>query len=269
MDYKKITKDLQRITKKVGDFLIESQKRVNAVEISEKSTNQLVSEIDVTSEKMLVEEILMLYPKAGFITEENTIKTSQQDLIFIIDPLDGTTNFLHGLPLYSISIAATYKQELVSGVVLIPVLKECFYATKNEGSFLNGEKIRVSESENFEESLLATGFPYYNFKEMDSYLDCLQYLMENTRGLRRMGSAAIDLAYTAAGRFCGFYELHLNTWDVAAGALLVREAGGVYTDFKGNENDISGKEIVAGNKKIHAAMKALFADKFQDKPKQS
>jgi len=262
MDFKNVTEDIKAIAKQAGVYLIESQKRIGKIEIEEKSPNQLVSEIDVNAEKMIVEELLKLYPNAGFITEENTVQSRERELVFIIDPLDGTTNFLHGLPMYSISVAATFKQDLVSGVVFIPVLDECFYATKNEGSFLNGTKINVSDSKDFSQSLLATGFPYYNFKEMENYLECLQYFMKNTRGLRRMGSAAIDLAYTAAGRFCGFFELHLNTWDVAAGAILVREAGGVYSDFKGNEDDISGNEIVAGNKEIHAAMTALFMEKF-------
>ena len=158
MDFKKITEDLKDIAKMAGVFLIESQKRIDKIEIEVKSPNQLVSEIDVSTEKMIVEELLKLYPNAGFITEENTVQTHDRELVFIIDPLDGTTNFLHGLPMYSISVAATFKQDLVSGVVLIPVLDECFYATKNEGSFLNGSKISVSDS-NFRSELVITVFP--------------------------------------------------------------------------------------------------------------
>jgi len=242
-----------------GEFLLHNQQRIGQIKINEKSTNQLVTEIDIEAEKIIISYLQSHYPDASFVGEENTVlKPKVNDLQFIIDPLDGTTNFLHGLPMYSVSIAATFHQVLVSGVVFIPVLAQCFYATKNGGAFLNNQAIEVSCSKVLSESLLATGFPYHNFKQMNEYLNCLKYLMENTRGLRRMGSAAIDLAYTASGNFCGFFELNLNTWDVAAGALLVKEAGGIYSNIGGDKFDISGKSIIAANPYIYTSLQTLL-----------
>lgn len=260
-----ICRQIELAAKKAGDLLIQFQHDLGNLKIQEKSANQLVSEADIQAEKLIVQELRTTYPMASFITEEDTANQAVNDLCFIIDPLDGTTNFLHGLDLYSISIAATLKDSLIAGVVHIPSRNQLFRAVKGQGAFLNNEPIFVSKSSTINDSLLATGFPFYAFDEMDNYITSLSYLMQNTRGLRRMGSAAIDLAYTACGKFCGFFELNLHTWDVAAGILLVQEAGGKVSTFKGVEGDLSGKEIMASNSTIYSEFKSILNRNFYEK----
>jgi myo-inositol-1(or 4)-monophosphatase len=239
----------------VGVFQLKNFRSVSADSITDKGLNQLVSFVDVESEKMLVAKLAELRPDAGFITEENTAPAAQQNqTVWIIDPLDGTTNYLHGLQIFSISIALMEHGQLAAGVVYIPALGETFSAAKGCGAFLNNKPIKVSKTKNLSESLIATGFPYHEFQQTEAYLRLLGELMRGTHGLRRMGSAAIDLAYTACGRFDGFYETGLSAWDVAAGALIVQEAGGVVTDFKKTDQYIFGKQIVAGNPSIMEAL---------------
>lgn len=263
--YTQVCETMTTACLEAGTYLNVSQLGLSNVEVIEKAANQLVSEIDITTEQMLVAHLLKTFPDAGFITEENTVSQDEKELCFIIDPLDGTTNYLHGLQLYSISIGATFHGELIAGVVYVPQQKEMFSATKGGGAYLNNNPIKVSDSMKLQDSLLATGFPYYNFDEVEHYISSLNYLMQNTRGLRRMGSAAIDLAYTACGRFCGFFELHLHTWDVAAGILLVQEAGGIVSDFKGEEGDISGREIMASNTGVYKEMQEVLEERFYGK----
>lgn len=257
-----ISDAIQEAARLGGAFLLESQKEIASIQIKEKSKNQLVSEIDVNAEKIIVKALQNKYPSAGFITEEDTITHKKSELCFIIDPLDGTTNFLHNLPIYSVSIAATFQDELIAGVVYIPASQELFHAVKGNGAYLNNHSITVSQSQLLSDSLLATGFPYHAFEGMDAYIRSLEYLMQNTRGLRRMGSAAIDLAYTACGRFCGFFELNINTWDVAAGILLIQEAGGKVSTFNDQGSALSGKEIVASNPSINKELKRVLVNNF-------
>lgn len=239
----------------VGLFQLEHFRAVHADSVSDKGLNQLVSFVDVESEKMLVAKLSLLRPDAGFITEENTApEAGLNHTVWIIDPLDGTTNFLHGLQIFSISIALMEQGRVVAGVVHIPALNETFSAAEGHGAQLNGSPIRTSTAKDLRNSLIATGFPYYEFQQTEAYLQLLGELMRGTHGLRRMGSAAIDLAYTACGRFDAFYETGLNAWDVAAGALIVQEAGGMVTDFKKTDQYIFGKQIVAGNPYIIEAL---------------
>jgi len=261
-----------------GDFQLEHLRTLTTDSISDKGLNQLVSFVDVESEKMLVQYLKKLRPDAGFITEENTAPNdseshsvwiidpldgttapndSESHSVWIIDPLDGTTNFLHGLQVFSISIALMENKIVTAGVIYAPALKEIFCAEKNGGAFLNNSPIKVSLTSELRESLIATGFPYYEFQQTRAYLDLLGELMKTTHGLRRLGSAAIDLAYTACGRFDGFYETGLNAWDVAAGALLVAEAGGVVSDFHQKENHLFGKQIVAANPTVYRQLQPL------------
>lgn len=169
--------------------------------------------------------------------------------------MDGTTNFIHGLPIFSISIALAHKNEIIAGVIYEINQDECFYAWKNGGAFLNGKQIYVSKTDKLDDSLLATGFPYYDYSRLDAYLQLFKHFMQNTRGVRRLGSAAVDLAYVACGRFDGFYEYGLNPWDVAAGIILVKEAGGNCIDFNEGKDYLYGREIIASNKNIQ---KELF-----------
>lgn len=241
-----------------GDFQLEHLRTLTTDSISDKGLNQLVSFVDVESEKMLVQYLKKLRPDAGFITEENTAPNdSESHSVWIIDPLDGTTNFLHGLQVFSISIALMEDKIVTAGVIYAPAMKEIFCAEKNGGAFLNNSPIKVSLTSELRESLIATGFPYYEFQQTRAYLDLLGELMKTTHGLRRLGSAAIDLAYTACGRFDGFYETGLNAWDVAAGALLVAEAGGVVSDFHQKENHLFGKQIVAANPTVYRQLQPL------------
>jgi myo-inositol-1(or 4)-monophosphatase len=237
------------LVKKVGVFQINEQQKIVSTDINEKSLNQLVSYVDVESEKKLVEGLQRITPTCGFLTEEETTTLKNDELYWIIDPLDGTTNFLFQHRQFSISIALVSKDKTVFGCVYIPADKEMFIASP-DGAYLNGNRITVSSRSTLQSSLIATGFPYYTFNELDSYLEVLKVLMKETKGLRRMGSAAIDLAYTALGKFDGFFELNLSPWDVAAGAYIVKQSGGMVTDFKGGSNYIFGKSIIAGNMAI-------------------
>lgn len=233
------------LTKEVGAFIRTEATQFKKSTIEHKGFNDLVSYVDKTAEQKLVQQLKIILPEAGFITEEGTETTQAEDYNWIIDPLDGTTNFVHGLPIFAISIALMHQHQIVLGVVYEINKEECFYALKGSGAFLNGNKITVSASSTLSESLLATGFPYYDFEKMENYLKILNQLMQQTHGLRRMGSAAVDLAYVACGRFEGFFEYNLNAWDVAAGALIVEEAGGKVSDFKGEKNFLFGREIIA------------------------
>jgi myo-inositol-1(or 4)-monophosphatase len=203
--------------------------------------------VDKTSEQKLVAGLSALLPESGFIAEEGTSTKKGEIYNWIIDPLDGTTNFIHGIPCFSISIALMRKEELVMGMIYEINADECFYAWENSKAYLNEKEISVSKAPTLADSLIATGFPYYDYSRLDNYMEAFRDFIKNTHGLRRLGSAATDLAYVACGRFEGFYEYSLQPWDVAAGAFIVQQAGGKVSDFKGENNFIFGKEIVAGN----------------------
>jgi myo-inositol-1(or 4)-monophosphatase len=188
-----------------------------------------------------------MLPEAGFITEEGTTGEPGDPtaLNWIIDPLDGTTNFIHRLPIYCVSVGLAQGKTPILGVIHEPNLDEMFYAWKEGGAWCNGTRLQVSSVQKLNQSLLATGFPYYRFEKHRLYMEILEVLMQKTHGIRRLGAAAVDLAYVAAGRFEGFYEYNLHSWDMAAGALLVQEAGGTVTDFKGGEDYLFGGDIIA------------------------
>lgn len=231
----------------VAQFILKELKKVNPNDIETKSLNSLVSYVDKNAEVQLVKKLGKLLPEATFLTEEETIENKEGVYRWIIDPLDGTTNFLHQLPFFSISVALEFQGEIILGVVYEVSRQECFYAWKNGGAYLNDQRIGVSKRIELGDTLIATGFPYYDYQGVEPYFEVLEFFMKNTRGIRRFGSAALDLAYVACGRFDAYYEYSLNAWDVAAGALLVKEAGGQLSDFKGEENYIFGKEIIAAS----------------------
>ena len=263
--------DVENICKKclseisfVGSFIEKELGKVQNDKIEHKSLNSLVSYVDKTAEEMLVESCLQILPDSCFITEEETISnSSEKDWRWIIDPLDGTTNFLHQIPFFSISVALQYQSKTVLGIVYEINRKEMFYAWSGAGCFLNGKQVRVTQTKNLADTLIATGFPYYDFEKTENYLKLLGLLMPKTRGIRRIGSAALDLAYTACGRFDAFYEYSLAPWDVAAGAFLVEEAGGKISDFKGGDNYLFGKEMLATNPFIFEEMQQLIAIHFK------
>lgn len=237
---------LKTLCSQVGEYISTEAEKFDYLLVEEKGLNDLVSYVDKTAEAKLVEGLQKLLPEAGFITEEGTATSTSEEYRWIIDPLDGTTNFTHGLPIFAISVALIHRETLQIGVVYELNRKEMFSAIKGEGAFLNGKRISVSGRKKLSEGLLATGFPYYDFEQMPSYLKILNEFMQSTHGLRRMGSAAVDLAYVACGRFEGFFEYNLNVWDVAAGCLLVTEAGGTVTDFNGGTDFLFGRQIIAG-----------------------
>ncbi len=247
MKLKQLTEKVCSISKEVGTFIKQESKKINIGDVEVKSKNSLVTYVDKRAEKKIVDLLSELIPHSGFIVEEGTSDKKGETYNWVIDPLDGTTNFIHGIPVYCVSIALLKNNELILGVIYEPNQKELFYAWKNGGAYLNGKSISVSSTENISDALLATGFPYYDYKKIAAYMDILTWLMRNSRGVRRIGSAAVDLAYVACGRFDGFYEYSLNPWDVAAGALIISEAGGSVTDFNGGKNYLFGKQILASN----------------------
>lgn len=209
------------VSKEAGAFIRTERKTFNADKIEYKGLNDLVSYVDKTAEQKIVAGLELILPEAGFITEEKTSTKIGERYNWVIDPLDGTTNFIHGLPTYSVSIALQDGDELVLGVVYEVNQDECFSAHKNAPAYLNGTEITVSNKPAVADSLIATGFPYYDFSYQERYIKLFTELMRNCHGLRRIGSAAVDLAYTACGRFEAFYEYNLNPWDIAAGIVIV------------------------------------------------
>ncbi|MDF2156302.1 inositol monophosphatase family protein [Algoriphagus sp. CAU 1675] len=241
----------QEIAKEVGSFIRKERQHFDMDAVEHKGFNDLVSYVDKEAEKRIVAKLSHIFPEAGFITEEGTNTTRAEIYNWVIDPLDGTTNFIHGVPVYSVSIALMEKEQVILGVVYEVNMHECFYAIKGGGAFCNETRISVSKAKNLAASLVATGFPYYNFELIDRYLAALKSLMQSTHGLRRFGSAAVDLCYVASGRIEGFFEYNLNSYDVAAGTLIVQEAGGKVTDFSGGGDYIFGRQILASNQSIH------------------
>lgn len=242
--------ECQTIIKEVGKFIVAERGKVKQNEIEEKDLNSLVSYVDKTAEIKLVSQFSKLLPESTFLTEEETVEQNTGKYRWIIDPLDGTTNFLHQLPYFAVSVALEVEGEIVMGIVLNPNNDECFYAQKNKGAFLNGRRINVSSTSTLQKSLVSTGFPYHDYRREESYFKVFNYLMKNTRGIRRFGAAALDLAYVACGRYDAFFEYGLNAWDVAAGSFIVQEAGGKVYDFKSGKDFLFGKEMVAVNNNL-------------------
>ena len=254
MNLSALCENVCAVAKQAGDFIRSESRKFTPADVELKGRNNLVSYVDKKSEEMIVSALDKLLPGSGFITEENTVDESRKEITWIIDPLDGTTNFVHKLPCYCISIGMLKGEKLSLGVIYELNLDEMFYGYEGGKAMLNGKSIKVSSTKSMADSLIATGFPYTDYSKMEPYIKIFQHLMLNSRGLRRMGSAAVDLAYVACGRFDSFYEYGLNAWDVAAGAFLVELAGGKNSDFLGKENFLFGKEIITSNGYTHAEM---------------
>jgi myo-inositol-1(or 4)-monophosphatase len=247
MNLQEITSKVANLSRNTGEFVRKAASEFNRDSIEYKGLNDMVSYVDKEAEERLVDGLRKILPQAGFIAEEGTgQKTDNQEYAWIIDPVDGTTNYMHGLPVFAISIALTRKDKIVSGVVYEINRDECFTAWLGGGAYLNEKPIKVSSTKHLKDSLIATGFPYYDFDKIENYLKILKELMQKSHGLRRLGAASVDLVYTACGRFEGFFEYNLKPWDVAAGTLIVQEAGGKVTDFKGSNDFIFGGELIAG-----------------------
>lgn len=233
---------------------------LEAVRISQKEVNDFVTEVDHASEKAIIETLLTAYPGHGILAEESgsTHGAKDSEFVWIIDPLDGTTNFIHGFPVYCVSIALAVRGKLEQAVIYDPSRNDLFTATKGRGAYCNDRRIRVSKRVRLSDSLLATGFPYRKGDNFNSYLNLMGDVMKVSAGLRRPGSAALDLAYVAAGRTDGFFEKGLRPWDVAAGALLVTEAGGLVGNFTGEADYLDQQECLAANPKIYGQMVSVI-----------
>lgn len=236
-----------------GQIILRNINRVPDLKIHSKGVNDFVTEVDHYAEQAIITTIQKAYPSHAILAEESG-QQAGDDREWIIDPLDGTTNYLHGVPQFSISIAMREKNKLQLGVVYDPLKEELFCSSRGEGATLNNRRIRVSKQHDLTASLIGTGLPYRTDQELDTYLATLRALLLKTSGIRRAGSAALDLAYVAAGRFDGFWELGLNTWDIAAGVLLIQEAGGLVSDMEGGHSYMETGNIVASNNQLYKSL---------------
>lgn len=254
MNYELLCNKVIAIVKLTGNFIRKEALQFDASKIEYKGLNDMVSYVDKTAEQKLVRNLEKLIPDAGFITEEKTISREGKTYTWIIDPLDGTTNFIHGIPAYGISVALYEDGLPVVGVVYELNRGEMFYSYKGGDAFMNKKQIKVSSNPDLPSSLLATGFPYYQFEKQAQYLKLLEEMMQKSHGVRRIGAAAVDLVYTACGRFDAFFEYNLQQWDFAAGCFIVQQAGGEVFDFSGGNDYFEKREILATNGKLTAEM---------------
>ena len=262
MNYELLTKQVCNLSRSVGKYIKDEVGKLKSSQVKEKGLHDYVTYVDLEAEKRITSELSRFLPGAGFIVEENKELEKADEYNWIVDPLDGTTNFIHGIPMFSVSIALMQGSELVIGVIYEANSQECFYAWKGGGAFLNRNPIQVTETHKLTDALFATGFPYSDYDKLDEYLHFFRDLLLQSRGMRRLGSAALDLAYVACGRFEGFYEYGLKPWDVAAGTLIVKQAGGQVTDFSGGENHLFGKELMATNGALHQALLGMMKKYF-------
>ena len=264
MNLEKIEKSSIEICREVGEFIRREGESFDRTRIEQKHVfNNLVSYVDKEAEKALVSRLRKVFPEAGFITEEGTVEQSREhEYNWIIDPLDGTTNFLHGLPLFAISLGLTRNGKPILGIIYDIYNKECYHAIEHGAAYCDEKVIKVSGITSLSESLLATGFPYYHFDKRDDYLDIIKEFLNETHGIRRLGSAAMDLAYVACGRLEGFFEYNLHPWDIAAGTIIVQQAGGKITDFKGGDDFLFGNQFCASNTNVHEEMLQIIQKKW-------
>lgn len=247
MDFQSKCLEAIAVITEVGEYVRQSGKKLTQNQIETKGKNDFVTEIDKGSEMRLIAGLKKILPESGFIAEENTDNSKGSIYNWIIDPIDGTTNFIHGAPPHAISVALVENEELVIGIVYEIAMDECFYTWKGASSFCNGKEIHVSKCQKVAQALVGTGFPYNDYSRMEKFNVTMDYFMKNSHGLRRLGSAATDMAYVACGRYDAFYEYSLKPWDVAAGILLVTNAGGKVTDFSGGNNFLYGGEMLSSN----------------------
>ncbi len=255
-----------RAAREAAVIMIRNLNRIERLEVLQKRHNEFVSQVDRLAEEAIIGVIKEYYPEHSILAEESG-KSGDHEYEWIIDPLDGTTNYLHGFPVFSVSIAVMLKGQLEHGVVYDPLRQELFTASRGQGAQLDDRRIRVSKRTQMRQSLIATGFPYRGKDQLiDSYLGMLKEVIKQSTGVRRTGSAALDLCYVAAGRVDGFWEMDLKKWDIAAGALILKEAGGRISDYRGTDNYLNSGHIVAGNPKIYLALSELLTPYASDLP---
>ena len=241
-----------KAARKAGAIINRASLDIDLVQVSVKGRSDFVTEVDKAAEEAIIATLRAAYPEHGFLAEESGASDPEgkDEYRWIIDPLDGTTNFIHGFPQYAVSIALQHRGQLTQAVVYDPTRNELFTASKGRGAFLNDRRLRVSRRTQMRECLIGTGFPFRYLDHLDTYMRVFKRITEETAGIRRPGAAALDLAYVAAGRLDGFWEYGLSAWDMAAGALLIVEAGGFVADFNGEANYLTAGNIVCGNPKV-------------------
>ncbi|NVJ51419.1 MAG: inositol-1-monophosphatase [Gammaproteobacteria bacterium] len=247
-----------RAARAAGDTIMRATENMDKVKADVKGRNDFVTDIDRRAEERIIEAIQKTHPNHSFFAEESGHTGTDSDVEWIIDPIDGTTNFVRGIPHFAVSIAAQVKGKIEVGVVYDPVREELFTASRGSGAQLNGKRIRVSQATNLEQTLLATGFPFRSMEQFEQYQALFAKLYPQVSDMRRAGSAALDLAYVAAGRFDGFWEFGLKWWDIAAGSLIVTEAGGMLSDLQGNPNFKNAASLLAANPKIFKSILAAI-----------
>lgn len=248
-----------RAARSAGNVITRYLGRLDTLSITSKQRNDFVSEVDHLAEQEIISVLRKAYPGHGILAEESGSQGRDEEYVWVIDPLDGTTNFLHGFPQFAVSIALKHRGRLDQGVIYDPVRQELFTASKGAGAQLNNKRIRVTGRKGLDGALLGTGFPFRQQQHLDAYLNMFRALFTDTAGIRRAGSAALDLAYVAAGRLDGFWEIGLSEWDMAAGVLMIREAGGLVTDFGGGEDYLETGNVVAASPKLHHIMLQTIA----------
>jgi myo-inositol-1(or 4)-monophosphatase len=248
-----------RAARTAGDIIVRSMDRVDLLTITPKGRNDFVSEVDRQAEREIIHTLQKAYPTHAFLGEESGRQgPAKTDFVWVIDPLDGTTNFLHGFPQFCVSIALIHRGRIEKGVIYDPLRQELFTAARGAGASLNNRRIRVSKQSGLKGALLGTGFPFKDQRHVEAYLGMMRDLMKDTAGIRRAGSAALDLAYVAAGRLDGFWEIGLKKWDMAAGLLLIQEAGGIVTDLEGKDKFFESGNVLTANPKLHQIMASVI-----------
>lgn len=242
-----------RAARDAGNIILRSSENIDKINIETKSANDFVSEVDRAAEQAIIEAVHKAYPEHAILGEESG-KIGDNDITWIIDPLDGTTNFLKGIPHYCVSIAVMNQGKIEHGVIYDPVRQDLFTASRGQGAALNGRRLRVTQAKSLENTILATGFPFKARQHHESYFAVLSDVFKTCGDIRRGGSAALDLAYTAAGKVDGYWEIGIKLWDIAAGALMVQEAGGLVGDFSGSHDYLQKGNIVAANPKVFKAL---------------
>jgi len=262
MELEKLCEAVITIAKAAGAFIAGERTNFDLASVETKGKANFVSYVDKKAEELIVDELRKLLPGSGFITEEGTAFDQGETYRWVIDPLDGTTNFIHGMPPYAVSIGLMEGDEIILGVVFEISRAECFYAWKGSKAMLNGKEIRVSEAASSRDALISTGFPYGEFKYADEFIETFKYFMANSHGVRRLGSAATDLCYVASGRFEAFWERGLSPWDVAAGSIILRQAGGKVSDFRGNNIFLFSGETVAANYNYFSEFQSIIENYY-------
>jgi myo-inositol-1(or 4)-monophosphatase len=253
-----------KAARRAGNIILRASQNLDVIQVSSKAENDFVSEVDRAAERAIIEVLHRAYPGHAILAEESG-DHGRSEYQWIVDPLDGTTNFLHGLPQYAVSIALAHKGSVTQAVVFDPVRNDLFTASKGTGAYLNDRRIRVSKRTRLEGALIGTGFPYSRMEHADAYLRMLRAVMQDTAGVRRPGAASLDLCYVAAGYYDGFWEIGLSPWDIAAGTLLITEAGGLVGDFRGEPGYLKSGNVVAGNPKVFVQLLQLIEPHLTEK----